>query len=163
MLPLVTEFSLSLLQFSRFLKMFGGSDTPHTPPVATPLLQVSRFTRSSGNWQIRFHYSYHMSLIESVFCNMSSLRLFKNCLFFAFIINSFSSRHRLHRIDPAVYGATRLTILIKKVKHFLNRRSEFFSKCRHVTKHCLNQWDVIRIVDPDLSVGLRSRKAWNSE
>ena len=41
MLPLVTEFSLSLPEFSRFLKILGGCDTPlhtPTPPVATPLL-----------------------------------------------------------------------------------------------------------------------------
>ena len=28
MLPLVTEFSLSLPEFSRFLKLLGGCDTP---------------------------------------------------------------------------------------------------------------------------------------
>ena len=57
----------------------------------------------------------------------------------------------------------KVLIMKAKNKHFLNRRREFFSKCRHVTKHRLNQRHVIRIVEPDLSVGLRSRKAWNSE
>ena len=42
MSPLVTEFSLSLPEFSRFLKILVGCDTPPhpphpPPPVATPL------------------------------------------------------------------------------------------------------------------------------
>ena len=46
MLPLVTEFSLSLPEFSRFLKMFGGGGVTHpTPPVATPLRACSVYRR----------------------------------------------------------------------------------------------------------------------
>ena len=37
MLPLVTEFSLSLPEFSQFLKILGGCDTPpHTPSSDAP-------------------------------------------------------------------------------------------------------------------------------
>ena len=32
----------------------------------------------------------------------------------------------------------KLLLMKAKKKHFLNRRTEFFAKCRHVTKHQLN-------------------------
>ena len=65
MLPLVTEFSLSLPEFSRFLKIFGGCDTPplHTPPVATPLIVCAELFLRHGAL-IRWHLG---QMLKSVF------------------------------------------------------------------------------------------------
>ena len=62
MFPLVTELSLSLPKFSRFLKkIFGGRgcDTPHTPPVATPLPTT---TTGTSHKHITHHTLFHITV-----------------------------------------------------------------------------------------------------
>ena len=63
MLPLVTEFSLSLLEFSRFLKILGGvtPPTPPLPPVAMPLYTGRKF---SSEETLLFKRTYEVIMIE---------------------------------------------------------------------------------------------------
>ena len=78
-------------------------------------------------------------------------------LFRPFKINSFSSMHRPHLLWPGLHAGIffmiphfmigqrrcglcieeKLLILKGRNKNILNKRSELFSKCRHVTKHHL--------------------------
>ena len=132
---------LSLLQVSRFTRLFRQL----TDQVLLFLLHVT-------DW-----VGVLLLLLRCRHFEKNSLRLFKKCLFFAFIINTFSSRHRLHRLDQALYGATRLTIdhwILKAQLSVFNFQIYFessvsfqyqnisalllrriFSKCRHKNKH----------------------------
>jgi hypothetical protein len=71
------------------------------------LLWVSRFTRSSGNWQILFdiHNKYRY-LVTCLHLENKSEHLFRHSVFFTFIMSSFSSRHKLHRLYPGLYALT---------------------------------------------------------
>ena len=52
------------------------------------------------------HYYLSWCLVTCRHFENNSDRLFKKFFFFAFINKSFSSRHKLHRFDPALYAAT---------------------------------------------------------
>ena len=78
------------------------------------LLWVSRFRdlQATDRLYSTIHYITLVTsllLFKLVFGYVSthnSDRLFKKFFFFAIINKSFSSRHKLHRFDPALYAAT---------------------------------------------------------
>ena len=81
------------------------------------LLRVSRFhdlqatDRLGPILFIILHWLRHYYYLSRCFVTCrhfenNSDRLFKKFFFFAFISKSFSSRHKLHRFDPALYAAT---------------------------------------------------------
>ena len=47
-----------------------------------------------------------MYLVTCLHLENKSERLFRHSVFFAFIMSSFSSRHKLHRLDPGLYALT---------------------------------------------------------
>ena len=55
---------------------------------------------------LRHYYYLSWCLVTCRHFENNSDRLFKKFFFFAFINKSFSSRHKLHRFDPALYAAT---------------------------------------------------------
>ena len=81
------------------------------------LLRVSRFrdlqaTDRLGSilfiilhW-LRHYYYLSWCLVTCRHFENNSDRLFEKFFFFPFIDKRFSSRHKLHRFDPALYAAT---------------------------------------------------------
>ena len=57
----------------------------------------------------------------------------------------------------------KLQLMKGRKKNLLNKRSELFSKCQHVTKHLLSQWHICRIFNLNCQLPDDLLTAWNSE
>ena len=126
MLPLVTEFSLILPEFSRFLKILGGCNTP---PVVTPLTTCTTASKFGVLVWLSDKYSdwsFHTTTLSFIVCMQHSSVCFEtldnlrtinrskrhhllpcsltSALFSSFIFCSFlHSRPHIHREEWYVF------------------------------------------------------------